>query len=103
MDNGLVVWLDCSCVVQNDHLGFKVKYWRRLRTLVNQNHAFPEVIPLQLVLLHQRLYTEANCLACSCLIHIHAFVVNRPNLHWLELSRLIGPQKQLLIGANGAG
>ena len=102
MDHRLVIRLYRRCVVQNHDFGLEVKHRSWLRTLVHQNHAFSEVVSLQLVFFHKRLNAEADGLTSSCFVHFHSLVVNCPHLDWLELSRFIRAQQQLLVGTNSS-
>ena len=50
-------------MVQDDNLSLKVVNWLRLSFSVNENHTFPEVISLELLLLDLSFNGEADRLS----------------------------------------
>ena len=79
--------------MQDDHLGFEIINRLRLRLLIDKNHAFPEIVPLQLLLLDLGLDCETDGLTCTGLFHVHPLVMDTLHLHWVELTLLIGSEK----------
>jgi len=60
VDYCLVVWLDGRGVVQDDDLCFEIVDRLRFGVLVDEDHSFPEVVPLEGLLLHLGLDGKAD-------------------------------------------
>ena len=103
MDHSLIVRFDSRCIVQDDDFRFEIVDWVRFGVLVDEDHTLPEVVPLELLLLHLRLDGEADGLASRCNLDSHSLVVDALDFNGTELTLLVGSEEQGLAWLDCTG
>ena len=100
MDHSLIVWLDGRCIVEDDNFCLEIVDGVGFGVLVYEDHALPEVVPLELLLLHLGLDSEADSLASGRNLDSHSLVVDAFDFHGTELTLLVWSEEQCLAWSN---
>ena len=76
-------------MVQDDDLSLEVVNWLRLCSSVDENHTFPEVIPLKLLLLDLGFNGEADRLSRYSFFNINSFIMDSFDLNRVKLALFV--------------
>lgn len=102
VDDGLVVWLDGRCVVQDLNLGLEILDGNWVNILVEENHTLSEACPLELVLFLHALNGEADSLSGDSLFYSDHLVVDGLNHHWFEVAVFVRSKVEYRVWNDGS-